>query len=111
MEAPSYLLHRPLLDWTLRKIEAFDELWNTTPVGCFIDYQLHYPKWDFLSYLCESKELVLHGSQNQDIDEVQPRQANDKRAFSNQHAIYATTDGIWVIYYAILNRVKYPEMS
>ena len=37
--------------------------------------------------------------------------ANDVRAFSNQRAIYATTDGIWVIYFAILNRKLYPEMS
>jgi hypothetical protein len=42
---------------------------------------------------------------------VEPRQANDIRAFSNQHVIYATTDGIWVIYFAILDRKKYPEMT
>jgi hypothetical protein len=30
-----------------------------------------------------------------EIVQVEPRQANDKRAFSNQLAIYATTDGIW----------------
>ena len=42
---------------------------------------------------------------------VEPRQANDSRAYSNQRAIYASTDGIWVIYFAILDRQKYPEMS
>jgi hypothetical protein len=76
-----------------------------------IDYSLSHPKWQFLTYLCDTKELVLHGSQNHDIERVEPRQASDLRAYSNQHAIYATTDGIWVIYFAILDRKKHPGMS
>ena len=51
----------------------------------------------------------MHGSQNLGIEVVEPRHARDIRAFSNQEAIYATTDGIWVIYFAILNRKLYPE--
>lgn len=51
---------------------------------------------------------MLHGSQNQSVGEVVPRQADDVKTFSNQRAIYATTDGIWVIYFAILDRAKYP---
>jgi hypothetical protein len=90
---------------------AFEALWQSTPMGCFVDYRLPYPKWQYLSYLCETRALVLHGSQNLEIDEVEPRQANDKRAYSNQRAIYATTDGIWVIYFAILDRKSHPEMS
>jgi hypothetical protein len=46
-----------------------------------------------------------------EIEQVEPKQANDKRAYSNQFAIYATTDGIWVMYFAILDRKKYPEMT
>ncbi len=111
MEAPSYFLPRPQSDITPAKQEVFEGLWQSTPTGTFIDYDLPFPKWEFLSYLCETKELVLHGSQNLDVDEVEPRQANDKRAFSNQRAIYATTDGIWVIYFAIIDRKKYPGMS
>jgi hypothetical protein len=111
MNAPSFLLPRPPFDRTPDKQSAFEDLWRSTSKGSFVNYRLPYPKWEFLSYLCESKELVLHGSQNHDILEVEPRQANDKKAFSNQHAIYATTDGIWALYFAILDRVKYPEMS
>jgi len=111
METPAFLLPRPPLDKSPAKLSAFEDLWQSIYKGDFIDYQLPYPKWQFLSYLCETKELVLHGSQNQDIGIVEPRQANDKKAFSNQRAIYATTDGIWVIYFAILDRKKYPEMT
>ena len=111
MEVPSYLLPRPPCELTTIKQATFDDLWQSTSEGSYIDYHIPYPKWEFLSYLCESRELVLHGSQNSVIDKVEPRQASDIRTYSNQNAIYATTDGIWVIYFAILDRKKYPEMS
>ena len=58
---------------------AFDNLFQSTPTGEFIDYSLPYPKWQFLTYLCEAHELVQHGSQNlsirveQLLGGVQPR--------------------------------------
>jgi len=111
MEAPAFLLPRPPFDLSPEKQQAFEDLWQSTPRGDLVAYRLPYPKWQYLTYLCETKELVLHGSQNQGIRRVEPRQANDKKAFSNQRAIYAATDGIWVIYFAILDRHKYPEMA
>jgi len=111
MEAASFLLPRPPFDLTPAKQSAFEDLCQSTSTGGCVDYRLSYPKWQYLSYLCETRELVLHGSQNQSIGQVEPRQATDVKAFSNQRAIYATTDGIFVIYFAILNRRKYSEMS
>ena len=111
MDPLSFLLPRPAFDKTREMLAAFEQLFQSTPAGGFVDYDLPYPKWQYLSYLCDTKELVLHGSQNLDIDEVEPRQAIDKKAFSNQRAIYATTDGIFVIYFAIIDRKQYPEIS
>lgn len=111
MKAPDWLLPRPLFDLSLEKQRAFDDLWQSKNEGGSIVYTLPFPKWQFLTYLCDTKDLVLHGSQNHDISTVEPRQANDIRAYSNRHAIYATTDGIWVIYFAILDRKKFPELS
>ncbi len=111
MKAPDWLLSKPSFDMSPKKKGAFEDLWQSRNKGNSLDYSLPYPKWQFLSYLCETKELVLHGSQNPDIEIVEPRQANDIKAYSNQRAIYATTDGIWVLYFAILDRRKYPEMS
>jgi hypothetical protein len=104
----SFLLPRPAFDKTPEMLAAFEQVFLSTPAGGFVDYTLPYPKWQYLTYLCEAKELVLHGSQNLDIDEVEPRQAVDVKAFSNQQAIYATTDGIFVIYFAIIDRKQFP---
>lgn len=107
MEAMKYLLPRPSFEKSPEKLAAFDSLFNSTPAGGFVDYHLPYPKWQFLSYLCETRALVLHGSQNAEITEVEPRQALDVRDFSKQLAIYATTDGIWVEYFAIIDRQNF----
>lgn len=106
-----WLMPGPPLEMSPEKQQAFEDLWQATNRGDLIKYHLPYPKWQFLTYICEAKELVLHGSQNRTIHVIEPRQAKDIRAYSNQRAIYATTDGIWVIYFAILDRNKYPGMS
>jgi hypothetical protein len=69
MDVPSFLLPRPTFDLTPEQQAAFERLFQSTPAGEFVDYHLPYPKWQYLSYLCETKELVLHGSQNLKIDE------------------------------------------
>jgi hypothetical protein len=106
-----FLLPRPHLRISRKQRAEFDILLDSTPTGSFVDYQLTAPKWQFLSYLCQTRDLVLHGSQNQDIEEVEPRKALDTKAFSNQKAIYATTDGIWVIYFAIVDRKNFGALS
>jgi hypothetical protein len=111
MQAQSFLLPRPSFDLAPATRADFEHLFQSTPTGSLVDYRLPYPKWQYLSYLCDTKDLVLHGSQNVHIVQVEPRHARDTKAFSNQEAIYATTDGIWVIFYAILDRQKYPQMT
>jgi hypothetical protein len=106
-----FLLPRPGFRPSRKQRAEFDALLISTPTGGFMDYQLAAPKWQFLSYLCQSRNLVLHGSQNQDIVEVEPRKAQDAKAFSAQNAIYATTDGIWVIYFAIVDRKNFGALS
>jgi hypothetical protein len=111
MPAYEHFLPQPPIESTPEKQEAFERLFQSTPAGGLIDYRLPYPKWQYLTWLCGTKELVLHGSQNLRIGEVKPQQARDARAFSNQEAIYATTDGIWVIYFAIIDRKGFKGLS
>src|SRR5262249_21320606 len=44
------------------------------------------------------------GTGNPDIVEFEPRQSNDVDEFGNRCAIYAASDGIWALYFAILDR-------
>jgi hypothetical protein len=111
MQALDYLLPQPTFDLSSDKQAEFETLIDSTPSGSFVDYQLAHPKWQFLSYLCQSRNLVLHGSQNLEIAEVEPRKAIDTKAFSAQDAIYATTDGIFVIYFAIIDRRNFSPLS
>ncbi len=111
MQALKFLLPQPPFEQSTEKQNAFDQLIDSTPPGSWIDYQLAYPKWQFLSYLCSTRNLVLHGTQNQDIAVVEPRKVIDIKAFSGQEAIYATTDGIWVIFFATVDRVNFGGLS
>jgi hypothetical protein len=69
-----------------------------------IEYTLAAPKWQFLCYLSDHKLIVLHGSGRADIREFEPRQSNDIAEFGNRRAVYAASDGIWPIYFAIMDR-------
>jgi hypothetical protein len=109
MHALEYLMPRPPWELTPGQAKAFGALADSTPPGGLLEYRLEFPKWQFLSYLCQTRELVLHGSQTAGLEEIQPRVARDVRAFSAQEAIYATTDGIWAIFFAIVDRMhKHP---
>lgn len=111
MQPLDYLQPQPPFELTSEKQAAFESLFISTTPGDFVDYQLAYPRWQFLSYLCQTRNLVLHGSQNRAIDVVEPRKAKDIKIFSAQEAIYATTDGIWVIYFAIIDRKRFEQLS
>jgi hypothetical protein len=110
MQVLDHLLPQPAFDLTSEKQAAFESLFKA-PRETFIDYQLSYPKWQFLSYLCSSRDLVLHGSQNTSIQIVEPQKATDIKAISSQKAIYATTDGIWSIFFAIVDRKNFQPLS
>jgi hypothetical protein len=69
-----------------------------------IDYDLPAPKWQFLNWLCDTKDVLVHGSGDPDIAEFEPRQSNDIFEFGNRRAVYAASDGIWAMYFAIVDR-------
>lgn len=71
-----------------------------------IDYSLTAPKWQFLCFLCDKKNLLLHGSSDPSIVEFEPRQSSDVDEFGNRRAVYAASDGIWPIYFAIVDRKR-----
>lgn len=52
--------------------------------------------------------FVLHGSGNPGIAEFVPRQPLDLTDFGSRLAVFAATDGLWPMFYAILDRDSMP---
>ena len=90
---------------------AFDRLWDATQArgpNALIDYNLLYPKADFLNYLCDWRRFVMHGSPLHDLDTLQPiRKSKDKTEFGNRQQIFASPDALWAMWFAILDKNKY----
>jgi hypothetical protein len=65
------------------------------------------PKWQFLGYLADQWGVVLHGTGDADIEVFEPRPSNDLNEFGAQTAVYAAGDGLWAMFFAILDRSQY----
>ena len=109
MMLPDYWLTRPSVNVDEGIQNAFDELLHTTlsTDGCpTIEYTLPWPKWQFLCHLSDHHDIALHGSGNPQIHLFEPRQSNDLNEFGNQKAIYAASDGLWAMFFAIVDRER-----
>jgi hypothetical protein len=114
MKLPDYWLTRPsvVFDETTRK--AFTDLWESSLRlgGCpTIPYSLPYPRWQFLCYLGDQLHLALHGSADNGIAMFEPRQSNDLEEFGNQKAVYAASDGLWAMFFAIIDRSRMDSIT
>ncbi len=110
MQHPAYFLLRPPLDLTPTTRAAFAQLYVETVRlghGQAVDYTLAAPKWQFLSWLCDTQDVLLHGSGNPSIQEFEPRKSDDLNEFGNRQAVYAASDGIWPIFFAIVDRDRF----
>lgn len=109
MMLPDYWLTRPSVDLDATTRMAFDELLTTTlnTGGCpTIEFTSPWPKWQFLCHLADHHNIALHGSGEPNIALFEPRQSNDLNEFGNQKAIYAASDGLWAMFFAIVDRER-----
>ena len=105
-EIPDFYVSRPA-GWSHDDVEAFERVWvhQVQPgAGGAIDYQLDAPKWMFLCWLAETKDVLLHGSGRADIRSFEPRRARDISEFGGRRAVFAASDGIWAMFFAIAKR-------
>lgn len=113
MQLPAYWLPRPEFRPDREMTALFDRLLDMAlerGPDQPIDYRLDAPKWQFLCHAADRADVVLHGSGAPNIGQFEPRQPADTLDFSNRHAVFAATDGIWPLYYAILDREQHPTM-
>jgi hypothetical protein len=110
---PDYWMAQPPMLLTEQERLACDDLLATAIAQGAerpIDYTLAIPKWQFLCYVTAQHKLALHGSGNGEIRRFEPRQPQDLHEFGAQNAVYAASDGIWPMYFAILDRAKSPSL-
>ena len=111
-ELPSHFLSRPPMPGAAAGA-AFEALFNRAVAdgpNTLIDYDLPWPRWQFVSHVVESRRLIAHGSQNGTIEQFEPRQSHDAHPFGNRKAVYGASDGLWAMYYAVLDRASHPML-
>jgi hypothetical protein len=111
---PDYWLTRPDIRDDETAQPAFDGLLDSTLHigGCpTIQYTLPWPKWLFLCHIADHRDMALHGSGDPNIALFEPRQSNDLNEFGNQKAVYAASDGLWAMFFAIVDRDRISSIT
>jgi hypothetical protein len=112
MNLPDYWLTRPSVSSDENTRRAFDALLGAASgPDCTTLRSGPWPKWRFLCHAVEQHDLVLHGSGEPDIQIFEPRQSQDVNEFGNQRAVYAAADGIWAMFFAIVDRTRVRSVS
>jgi hypothetical protein len=90
--------------------KAFDSLLadaRTAGPNTLIDYDLPYPKADFLNALCDHRGLVAHGSRNPGLEVLHPiRETTDAGGFGSRELAFASPDAMWAMWFAILDKSR-----
>jgi hypothetical protein len=103
----------PPIAWDQPKRSAFAELLQRVTggnPGNWIAYDLPYPRHEFLQYAADTDQFIFHGSNNTEIQRFQPIRKSfelrDTGGRGNLPAVYGTHDGIWPIFFAIVDRER-----
>jgi hypothetical protein len=102
MKIPDYWLSRPEFDIDPHVSDFELALADALKSG--VGVAPNVPVWAWLSWLCEKKGFVAHGTGNEDIPVFEPRQSNDTGWFGNRKAVYAASDAVWAMFFAVMNR-------
>ena len=63
--------------------------------------------WKFLCAVAERRRIAFHGTGDPSIESFEPRQPVDLAPFGDQKAVFATSDPVWAMFYAIVDRDRY----
>ncbi|KAA3663656.1 MAG: hypothetical protein DWQ04_09725 [Chloroflexi bacterium] len=95
------------------KVEAFQALLDEVLEkgnGRFLHYHLPYPKYEFLQYAAMQDQIIFHGSKKPDIDLFSMKRTsmemNDTSGRGNLQAVYGTHDGLWPMFFAVIDRAN-----
>jgi hypothetical protein len=110
---PGQGLVAPPLTLEAEKRAAFDALIADILAAAdvrVLDYRLPYPRHEFLQYAALQDRFIFHGSGKMDIDEFVTRRTSmelrDRTGRGNVQGIYGTHDGLWPMFFAIVDRER-----
>ena len=63
--------------------------------------------WHFLCCLGGHRRIAFHGTGDPGIQRFEPREPVDFAPFGRQKAVFATSDPIWAMFYAIVDRGRH----
>jgi hypothetical protein len=109
----SYLVTRPPNELSSEARAAFDALFDRAASpdrNGEIDYRLPWPRWQFICHIADTRPVIVHGSQDGGIAVFEPRKSNDAHPFGDRKAIFGASDGLWSMFYAILDRATHPML-
>jgi hypothetical protein len=113
---PDYWLGRPPLRprrATGEAVDAFLELADACDGGRQLDVDSfllrtpRLPRWEFLCSLAARRRIAFHGTGEPRIERLEPREPVDFAPFGRQRAVFATSDPIWAMFYAIVDRRRH----
>lgn len=113
---PDYWLPQPEHRPGPATAAAVDEFLSLGPAGGIIDLDRllegrEVVLWQFLRAVADRRELAFHGTGDPSIEEFVPRQPVDLTAFGSQNAVFATSDPVWAMYYAIVDRERVRSLN
>jgi hypothetical protein len=97
-------LPAPRLEMNDAKRQRFDALIESLgdSLDVAVEYDLPYPKHEFLRYLATRSSVLFHGSNELNVKTLEPQATTD---FSGRptSAVLATGDPVWATFFAVLD--------
>jgi hypothetical protein len=90
-------------------LAAIDEFLSSTgaDVEALLQRHASVERWEFLCGVAERRRVAFHGTGTGVIESFQPRRPIDFAPFGDQEAVFATSDPLWAMFYAIVDRDRY----
>jgi len=111
---PDYWIERPSSRTsraTEAVVDAFFELADANrgllDVDEFLRERRRVVRWQFLCGLAARRAIAFHGTGDPHIERFEPREPVDFAPFGQQRAVFATSDPIWAMFYAIVDRTRH----
>jgi hypothetical protein len=113
---PDYWNERPSFTAggaTEEAVDAFLQLADANGGGRLLDVDAllrekpRVVRWQFLCSLAARRRIAFHGTGDRRIERFEPREPVDFAPFGRQRAVFATSDPIWAMFYAIVDRQRH----